>query len=47
MAAIRMLAELTGDARPTPEEIEERMKPKLSMPVASPAPFVPGATPSW
>jgi len=42
-----VLAELTGDPRPTPDEIEERMKPKLSMPVAGPAPFVPGASPSW
>jgi len=42
-----LLAELTDDPRPTPEEIEERMKPKLSMPVAGPESFVPGAAPSW
>jgi len=42
-----LLVELTGEARPSPEEIEERMKPKLSVPVNGPAPFVPGAAPSW
>ena len=42
-----LLAELTEEPRPTSEEVEERMKPKLSVQVAGPAPFVPGAAPSW
>ncbi len=42
-----VLAELNGEARPTAEEIDERMKPKLSMPVAGPTAFVPGAAASW
>ncbi len=41
------LADLAGKPRPTPEEIDARMKPKLSIPVAGPAPYVPGASPSW
>ncbi len=42
-----ILAQLIGEPRPTAEEIEERMKPRLSVPVSGPAPFVPGAEPSW
>lgn len=42
-----ILAELCGEPRPSPEQVEARMKPKISLPVAGPGPFLPGAAPSW
>lgn len=45
-----LAAELLDSPRPSAEEIEERMRPKLAAPgvtVAAPGPFVPGAAPSW
>jgi len=42
-----ILAELLGQPRPSPEEIDERMKPKLAIQVEGPQPYVPGTAPSW
>ncbi|MEA3274731.1 MAG: molecular chaperone TorD family protein [Pseudomonadota bacterium] len=42
-----LMAELLGSPRPSAEEIEERMHPKAGVAVAGPAPFVPGAAPTW
>ena len=41
-----LLAEINGEARPTAEEIEERMKPKAEV-KAVPLVFHPGMKPSW
>lgn len=41
-----LLAELLGEARPTAEEIEARMKPKQDV-VEVPLTYMPGAAPSW
>ena len=41
-----LLAEITGEPRPTAEEIEERMKPKAEV-KAVPLVFHPGMKPSW
>lgn len=40
-----LLAELLAEPRPTPEEIEKRMKPKVAP--AVPVTFVPGQGPTW
>lgn len=42
-----ILAEILAQPRPSVEEIDQRMQPKLSMAVAGPAAFTPGETPSW
>ena len=42
-----LLAEATGEPVPSAEEIDERMKPKVSVAVDLPGPYVPGAAPSW
>ncbi len=42
-----VLAEVLGEARPTPEEIDERMRPKAEVQVAMPERYVPGVAPSW
>jgi TorA maturation chaperone TorD len=42
-----ILAELLGQPRPSREEIEERMKPKVAVQVQGPQPYVPGTAPSW
>ncbi len=42
-----LLEEITGEVRPTTEEIDRRMRPVREVPVAAPGPYVPGATPSW
>jgi len=45
-----LTAEVLDSPRPSAEEIEERMRPKQTAPgvaVSAPAPFVPGAAPSW
>lgn len=42
-----LLAELLGSPRPSAEEIDERMRPTPAVRVEGPAPFVPGAAPSW
>lgn len=42
-----ILAQVVGDSRPSAEDIEERMRPKLGMAVEGPGPFVPGVAPSW
>ena len=44
----QLLEEALGQARPTAEEIEERMNPAAqAIPVAAPAAYVPGVAPSW
>jgi TorA maturation chaperone TorD len=42
-----LLAEATGEPIPSTEEIDERMRPKVSVAVDVPGPYVPGAAPSW
>lgn len=42
-----LLAEATSEPIPSAEEIDERMRPKVSVAVDMPGPYVPGATPSW
>lgn len=41
------LADVLGEARPEPEEVEQRMAPKPSQVVEFDAKYVPGAAPSW
>ena len=41
-----LLAEILDQPRPTPEEIEQRLKPKPTVTVPAPK-FVPGSAPSW
>jgi TorA maturation chaperone TorD len=42
-----ILVQLTGESRPSAEEVATRMRPKLSIAAEEPGPFVPGAAPSW
>lgn len=42
-----LLVEILAEPRPEPELIEERMRPKISVTVEPPAPYVPGVAPSW
>ena len=42
-----LLAELAGEPVPSPEEIAERMRPKVTVAVESPGRYVPGVAPSW
>ncbi len=43
-----VLAEILEQPRPDAEEIEERMRPNAAgVAVEGPAPYVPGAAPSW
>ncbi len=42
-----VFAEILGEPRPTPEEIDERMRPKAEVQVPMPERFVPGVAPSW
>lgn len=42
-----VLVAATGRPIPDPAEIEEAMRPKKATPVAPPAPYIPGAEPSW
>jgi hypothetical protein len=43
-----LLADALDEARPTAEEIEQRMKSRSADTVALPDPkFVPGSAPSW
>ena len=42
-----LVEEITGEPRPTREEIDRRMRPVREVPVAAPGPYVPGASPSW
>lgn len=42
-----ILAEILDQRRPDAEEVEEQMRPRASVAVEGPAPYVPGATPSW
>jgi TorA maturation chaperone TorD len=42
-----LLAQILGSPRPGAEEIEERMRPKVAIPVAAPGPYVPGTGPTW
>lgn len=41
-----LLVELLGEPRPSAEEIEERMRPRASVPDV-PVKFIPGSAPSW
>ena len=41
-----LLAEILAEHRPTPEEIDQRMKPATSSTLPDPK-YVPGSTPSW
>lgn len=41
-----LLAEMLGEARPSAEEVEARMRPRPA-PTVAPVPFVPGLAPSW
>ena len=41
-----LLAEILAEHRPTPEEIDQRMKPTTSITLPDPK-YVPGSTPSW
>jgi len=44
----QLLEEALGQARPTADEIEERMNPTAqAIPVAAPTAYVPGVAPSW
>jgi TorA maturation chaperone TorD len=44
----QLLEEALGQARPTADEIEERMHPAAeAIPVAAPTAYVPGVAPSW
>lgn len=42
-----LLADATGEPIPSAEEIDERMRPKESVAVDLPSPYVPGTAPSW
>jgi hypothetical protein len=42
-----LLAQILGRPRPTAEEIEERMRPMVAIPVAPPGPYLPGTGPTW
>jgi TorA maturation chaperone TorD len=42
-----LIVEVLSAPRPTPEEIEERMRPKTGLAVEVAAPFVPGSSPTW
>lgn len=42
-----LLSDILGVPRPSQETIQERMKPRISVAVEPPAPYVPGASPSW
>ena len=42
-----LLVDILGEPRPGSAVIEQRMKPRVSVAVEPPAPFVPGAAPSW
>lgn len=42
-----LLAAATGEPIPSREEIDERMRPKDSVAVDLPGPYVPGTAPSW
>ena len=43
----QLLEALLDRSRPSTDEIEARMRPKVEIPVAAPAPYVPGVAPSW
>lgn len=43
----QLLEKILAQPRPSAEEIEERMRPRADIPVAAPAPYVPGVAPSW
>lgn len=43
----QLLERLLEQPRPDPEVIEKRMNPAAAIPVAPPAPYVPGTAPSW
>lgn len=43
----QLLEETLEQPRPSAEEIEKSMRPTLDIPVAAPAPYVPGVAPSW
>lgn len=42
-----LVAKIQGQPRPTPEEIERRMKPQRETVVPMPSTYVPGSAPSW
>lgn len=42
-----LLVEIVGESRPGLDVIEQRLKPRVSVAVEPPAPFVPGVAPSW
>ncbi len=42
-----VLALILEEPRPTREEIDERMRPKVEVAVAAPQAYVPGTAPSW
>jgi TorA maturation chaperone TorD len=42
-----LLVDILGEPRPGEDVIEQRMKPRASVAVALPTPYVPGAAPSW
>lgn len=42
-----LLAEATGEPIPSAQEIDERVRPKISAAADQPGPYVPGAAPSW
>jgi TorA maturation chaperone TorD len=42
-----VVAQVLDEARPTPEEIERRLRPRRETVLPTPAPYVPGAAPSW
>ena len=42
-----LLVDILDEPRPDAETIEQRMKPRASVAVAPPAPYVPGVAPSW
>jgi len=42
-----LMAEIIGSARPSPEEIEERMRRSNPVTVEVEGPYLPGAAPSW
>ena len=42
-----LVEEITGEPRPSREEIDRRMRPVREIPVAAPGPYVPGASASW
>jgi len=43
----QLLESILDQPRPSAEEIETRMRPSTDIPVAAPAPYVPGVAPSW